>query len=174
MKSKHFSYTYIPMKSIPALLLTWLMPTGDGHQTLCLVTHSARMNSNAVLSHTCIYLTYHEEFIQYTHKEFLSFILNKNKTILTIKGQTLMNVPSYNIKEKFEFSVITKVHVSHRGYRYDHVITCAVYLYWHSVAIHHERIVVETTRPETMLDNVQCGLALYEILNKHQWCRYGK
>ena len=40
-----------------------------------------------------------------------------------------MNVPGYNIKEKFEFGVITKVRVSHRGYRYDHVITCAVYLY---------------------------------------------
>ena len=43
-------------------------------------------DSSAVLSHTHIYPIHREEFIQYTHKEFLSFILNKkNKTILTIK-----------------------------------------------------------------------------------------
>ena len=31
-ESKHFSYTYISMKSIPAPLLTWLAPTRDGHR----------------------------------------------------------------------------------------------------------------------------------------------
>ena len=59
--------------------------TRDGHWSLCLVTHPAQMNLSTMLSHMRIYLTHCKELIQYTHK-FLSFILNKDKINLTIKG----------------------------------------------------------------------------------------
>ena len=46
----------------------------------------------AVLSHTHIYLTHHEELIQYTQK-FLSFILNKNKQKSNNKRSKGWNMP---------------------------------------------------------------------------------
>ena len=40
----------------------------DTGPTTYLIGAHRRWTLNAVLSHTCIYSTYHEEFIQYTHK----------------------------------------------------------------------------------------------------------
>ena len=50
------------------------------------------------------------------------------------------------------------------------MLLLAVYLYRRSVAIYYDRIFVATTRPETMLGDVQRkrGLTLYELLDKHQ------
>ncbi|KAG6885779.1 hypothetical protein C0993_009884 [Termitomyces sp. T159_Od127] len=91
--------------------------------------------SKAVIETFC---RLHEEGIIYRANRLVNWCVKLNTTLSNLEveqkqltGRTLLNVPGYDIKEKFEFGVITS---------FAYVIEGS-----------DERIVVATTRPETML-----------------------
>ncbi|KAG6849752.1 hypothetical protein H0H93_005550 [Arthromyces matolae] len=91
--------------------------------------------SKAVIETFC---RLHEEGIIYRANRLVNWCVKLNTTLSNLEvdqkqltGRTLLNVPGYDIKEKFEFGVITS---------FAYVIEGS-----------DERIIVATTRPETML-----------------------
>jgi valyl-tRNA synthetase len=71
-----------------------------------------------------------------------------------LAGRTLLNVPGYDVKERFEFGVITSF-----AYPIENSGSYMEFLECHSTKIHaDEKLVVATTRPETMLGDTAIAI----------------
>jgi valyl-tRNA synthetase len=64
-----------------------------------------------------------------------------------LSGRTLLNVPGYDLKEKFEFGVM----ISFAYFIEDSGIVIILEIKFFALTSSDERIIVATTRPETML-----------------------
>ncbi|KAG5646787.1 hypothetical protein DXG03_002164 [Asterophora parasitica] len=91
--------------------------------------------SKAVIETFC---KLHEDGVIYRANRLVNWCVKLNTTLSNLEvdqkqlnGRTLLNVPGYDLKEKFEFGVITS--------------------FAYQIEDSEERIVVATTRPETML-----------------------
>jgi len=68
-----------------------------------------------------------------------------------LNGRTLLNVPGYELKEKFEFGVLTSFSYPIEGTGRSFTLNFLMcYLDQHKL-LADEKLVVATTRPETML-----------------------
>ncbi|KAK7463838.1 valine--tRNA ligase [Stygiomarasmius scandens] len=99
--------------------------------------------SKAVIETFC---RLHEEGIIYRANRLVNWCVRLNTTLSNLEveqkqltGRTMLNVPGYDIKEKFEFGVITSFAYPIEG--------------------SDEKIIVATTRPETMLGD--SGIAVH-------------
>ncbi|KAG8215823.1 tRNA synthetases class I-domain-containing protein [Butyriboletus roseoflavus] len=114
--------------------------------------------SKAVIENFC---RLHEGGILYRDNRLVNWCVRLNTTLSNLEvdqkqleGRTLLNVPGYDPKEKFEFGVITSFAYSIEG--------------------SDEKIIVATTRPETMLGD--SAIAVHPVDNryKHLHGRYAK
>jgi valyl-tRNA synthetase len=64
-----------------------------------------------------------------------------------LSGRTLLNVPGYDLKEKFEFGVM----ISFPYFIEDSGIVIILEIKFFALTSSDERIIVATTRPKTML-----------------------
>ncbi|KAG6874009.1 hypothetical protein C0995_007966 [Termitomyces sp. Mi166 len=107
--------------------------------------------SKAVIETFC---KLHEEGVIYRANRLVNWCVKLNTTLSNLEveqkqltGRTLLNVPGYDIKEKFEFGVITS---------FAYVIEGS-----------DERIIVATTRPETMLGDTAIAVHPDDPRYKH-------
>lgn len=96
----------------------------------------------------------HEDGIIYRANRLVNWCVQLNTTLSNLEvdqkqltGRTLLNVPGYDLKEKFEFGVITSFAYCIEG--------------------SDERIVVATTRPETMLGDTAIAVHQDDDRYKH-------
>ena len=101
----------------------------------------------------------HEDGILYRANRLVNWCVQLNTTLSNLEvdqkqlsGRTLLNVPGYDPKEKFEFGVITSF-----AYPIDGA---------------DEKIIVATTRPETMLGDTAIAVhpddPRYKVCRSHQ------
>ncbi|KAI0808098.1 tRNA synthetases class I-domain-containing protein [Fomes fomentarius] len=103
----------------------------------------------------------HEEGIIYRANRLVNWCVQLNTTLSNLEveqkqleGRTLLNVPGYDIKEKFEFGVITSFAYPIEG--------------------SDEKIIVATTRPETMLGDTAIAVHPEDSRYKHLHGKFAK
>ena len=96
----------------------------------------------------------HEDGILYRANRLVNWCVHLNTTLSNLEvdqkqldGRTLLNVPGYDAKEKFEFGVITS--------------------FAYPIENSNEKIVVATTRPETMLGDTAIAVHPEDPRYKH-------
>ncbi|TFK27106.1 valine-tRNA ligase [Coprinopsis marcescibilis] len=107
--------------------------------------------SNAVIETFC---KLHEDGILYRANRLVNWCVKLNTTLSNLEvdqkqllGRTLLNVPGYDVKERFEFGVITSFAYPLEGT--------------------DEKIIVATTRPETMLGDTAIAVHPDDPRYKH-------
>ncbi|OSD00306.1 hypothetical protein PYCCODRAFT_1437437 [Trametes coccinea BRFM310] len=114
--------------------------------------------SKAVIETFC---RLHEEGIIYRANRLVNWCVKLNTTLSNLEveqkqleGRTLLNVPGYDPKEKFEFGVITSFAYPIEG--------------------SDEKIIVATTRPETMLGDTAIAVHPQDPRYKHLHGKFAK
>ncbi|KAI0075022.1 hypothetical protein K474DRAFT_1664724 [Panus rudis PR-1116 ss-1] len=114
--------------------------------------------SKAVVENFC---RLHEDGILYRAKRLVNWCVRLNTTLSNLEveqkqlnGRTLLNVPGYDIKEKFEFGVIVS--------------------FAYPIDGSDEKIVVATTRPETMLGDIAIAVHPEDPRYKHLHGKFAK
>ncbi|KAI1795245.1 tRNA synthetases class I-domain-containing protein [Ganoderma leucocontextum] len=114
--------------------------------------------SKAVIETFC---RLHEEGTLYRANRLVNWCVRLNTTLSNLEveqkqldGRTLLNVPGYDIKEKFEFGVITSFAYPIEG--------------------SDEKIIVATTRPETMLGDTAIAVHPEDPRYKHLHGKFAK
>ncbi|KAG1759709.1 tRNA synthetases class I-domain-containing protein [Suillus occidentalis] len=112
------------------------------------------MNPSLSKAVTETFCRLHEDGIIYRANRLVNWCVHLNTTLSNLEvdqkqlsGRTLLNVPGYDAKEKFEFGVITSF-----AYR---------------IEGSDERIIVATTRPETMLGDTAIAVHRDDDRYKH-------
>ncbi|KAF8645352.1 hypothetical protein AX16_007855 [Volvariella volvacea WC 439] len=112
--------------------------------------------SKAVIETFC---KLHEEGIIYRANRLVNWCVQLNTTLSNLEveqkqlsGRTLLNVPGYDIKEKFEFGVIVS--------------------FAYPIENSDEKIIVATTRPETMLGDTAIAVHPDDPRYKHLHGKY--
>ncbi|VDB91952.1 unnamed protein product [Peniophora sp. CBMAI 1063] len=107
--------------------------------------------SKAVIENFC---RLHEEGLLYRANRLVNWCVRLNTTLSNLEvdqkqltGRTLLNVPGYDAKEKFEFGVITS--------------------FAYEIDGSDEKIIVATTRPETMLGDTAVAVHPEDPRYKH-------
>ncbi len=107
--------------------------------------------SKAVIENFC---RLHEDGILYRANRLVNWCVQLNTTLSNLEvdqkqlsGRTLLNVSGYDIKEKFEFGVITS--------------------FAYPVEGSEEKLIVATTRPETMLGDTAIAVHPDDARYKH-------
>ncbi|KAF9050760.1 valine-tRNA ligase [Hymenopellis radicata] len=107
--------------------------------------------SKAVIENFC---RLHEDGVLYRANRLVNWCVQLNTTLSNLEvdqkqltGRTLLNVPGYDIKEKFEFGVITS--------------------FAYPVEGSEEKLIVATTRPETMLGDTAIAVHPDDARYKH-------
>ena len=132
--------------------------------SIVIFDHPAQSLSKAVSETFC---KLHEDGVLYRANRLVNWCVQLNTTLSNLEvdqkqltGRTLLNVPGYDAKEKFEFGVLTS--------------------FAYPIDGSNEKIVIATTRPETMLGDtaiavhpedprykVQCTINLF-IYHSHR------
>ncbi|KAI0031097.1 tRNA synthetases class I-domain-containing protein [Vararia minispora EC-137] len=114
--------------------------------------------SKAVIENFC---RLHEDGILYRANRLVNWCVRLNTTLSNLEvdqkqleGRTLLNVPGYDAKEKFEFGVIVSFAYPIEG--------------------SNERIIVATTRPETMLGDTAIAVHPNDTRYKHLHGKFAK
>ncbi|PLW12685.1 hypothetical protein PCANC_07970 [Puccinia coronata f. sp. avenae] len=116
----------------------------------------ARFTMDPQLSKAVIeaFVRLHDEGVIYRSNRLVNWCVRLNTALsneevdqMEIKGKTMLNVPGYDAREKFEFGVM-------------------VYFAW-EIEGTDERITVGTTRPETMLGDVAIAVHPHDPRYKH-------
>ncbi|KAH9932026.1 tRNA synthetases class I-domain-containing protein [Epithele typhae] len=112
------------------------------------------MNDSLSKAVTETFCTLHEEGILYRANRLVNWCVKLNTTLSNLEvdqkqleGRTLLNVPGYDLKEKFEFGIIVSFAYPIEG--------------------SDEKIIVATTRPETMLGDTAVAVHSQDPRYKH-------
>ncbi|KAH7918790.1 hypothetical protein BV22DRAFT_1100140 [Leucogyrophana mollusca] len=117
--------------------------------------------SKAVIETFC---RLHEDGILYRSNRMVNWCVRLNTTLsnleveqMQVNGRTLLNVPGYDAKERFEFGLITSFAYPIEGSG----------KFTHSLRLAYEKIIVATTRPETMLGDTAIAVHPDDPRYKH-------